>query len=114
MTALFKIENIFFYLFTMNTPLDNYIDKLMIDLFPEKNIPYFISLDIFIPWVRHEIKRVILRGHSEIRFGFVLDRCVLIPFYANCINNINIDCDNNMEYNLPQDVIEYLDNTNKK
>jgi hypothetical protein len=89
----------------MNNALDNYIDTIMEKHYPEKSIPHWVARDIFIPWMRAQIKTGIL-GAYEYNGGQLYLNNLLRPFQSIEICNMS-----SSEYEtVPDDVIDHISN----
>jgi hypothetical protein len=79
------------------TALDQFTDTLMEKLYPPNSIPHYVSLDIFIPWVRRQIMNHI-KIHDEHSDSIITASW---PFTEKS-NEINIA--------IPESVTQYFEN----
>ena len=94
----------------MNTALDRFVNELMKEFYPERDIPHFIALDIFIPWIRQQLKYQIRQDFEYGEKTVTLTHDLLIPFMSQRMNSC-LSTDNEMpEVAIPEDCLEYLEN----
>lgn len=83
------------------TALEQFTDQLMDKLYPEKSLPHYVNLDIFRPWMRHQIM-------SKIKNNYLGTGSPIIFLPEEIIFPIRADA-SIPDITLPDVVVEYLD-----